>query len=182
MLRVSLPTTTAACLASLCLAADAFAANAQLFNLSCSGSETVTVGTKIEENEGPRLACWQSYLKLNPPGSGRFSAEGYSAATEECNKLYPIMSYDTQWSKFKRVYRVNISQMRWCEGNCYAVYEIKEVSRNYLTLRWGMEKIFMNRETGQYIRTYEKFSESYKINGIGVCHKSPFSGMPPRKF
>lgn len=97
------------------------------------------------------------------------------------------------WTKpFSLVYRVDLSQKKWCEGDCRRTFDFVEISPSRLTL--SRERTYtvsgenfiityIDRVTGEYKSFSVVYKTRYSIDTrkewSGQCERAPFTGLPP---
>lgn len=105
--------------------------------------------------------------------------------------------YGTDISPFSYTYRLDLSQKKWCGGDCTRIFDFAEISPNQLTFenekketRDGPQLTVssVDRISGIYTRLHKWRSSINRkpmdIEWIGQCEPGPFTGFPlvPTKF
>lgn len=81
--------------------------------------------------------------------------------------------------------RIDLSAMRWCQGECEETQPIERVTEAELTLvsedmpRLSIN-LTINRESGRYEHRFSL--DELWFRELGQCEARPFSGFPRKRF
>ncbi len=83
---------------------------------------------------------------------------------------------------FSDLFRIDISNMLWCKGDCGETYSLDSAGRDEIVLYWSTDlsrKITINRLTGQYM-DISNIGNGVRSQTIGTCDSEQFTGFPSR--
>ena len=100
-----------------------------------------------------------------------------------------VASHDTapMEADQRKTFRVDLTSLRWCEGDCRETKPVVRVRDTLLILIDdsdpridAYESLTINRESGRYDH-HMRINES-SVDEKGVCKPTPFTGFPASKF
>ena len=86
---------------------------------------------------------------------------------------------------FREVYRVDLTQRRWCSGSCTLTSGLHSVTAQTITFEYETSSpyrhTFVSRESARYLSTYYP-PNAIKAFRYGRCQRATFTGFPKQRF
>lgn len=93
---------------------------------------------------------------------------------------------------YENIYRIDLGEMKWCEGECKALHDIAAAQPTFIRLvdtkedtpsRNVMDLDTIDRESGKHTatyiaKTYGRYGYMIMTTYDGQCERQPFSGFP----
>lgn len=87
--------------------------------------------------------------------------------------------------RFQRVFRIDLTRGRWCDGACTESRPVVNAGALHLSLYrrdfpTGGARLSINRETGALLESF--IQGNYRLSATGPCERARFTGLPARRF